>query len=209
MSVGRLTVAAGVLFFVVLAPVAARADGEALAPAQAPAEPAATPVIAPPVAPPAQTHWYGWQTLVVDAASVSLGSLGAAIGLGKPVADVAFALGIGGYVAGVPAVHALHQRTGMGAASFGVRLGAPIVALFAVRAFDAKCHREYIDRADQCLPDLAAGLVVGLAVPMAIDALLFTWEPAPSTAPPTGATALRIAPFVQEHAQGFVLGGTF
>jgi hypothetical protein len=83
--------------------------------------------------PRAGSRWYGWQTLTVDGAALVLGLAGA--GLGS--ADGA-GLALGGYLLGAPTVHLVHDRAGVGLASLGLRIGAPLVGV-GVAAASADC----------------------------------------------------------------------
>src|SRR5512140_417237 len=114
---------AGVVLALPLALIAtsARAD-DATGPEghPVPAAPTSTSATPAPPAPSRATHWYGWQTLLVDAgaiglATVSANSTGAGYG----------ALGL--YAFGGPLVHVLHDRAGIGGLDLGIRVGGPIV----------------------------------------------------------------------------------
>jgi hypothetical protein len=76
--------------------------------------------------PHVEEHWYGWQTLIVDAASVGF-VIAATVADSEPL----FWVGMGGYLFGAPIVHFAHARVGIGFADMGVRTAAALVLLFA------------------------------------------------------------------------------
>jgi hypothetical protein len=75
----------------------------------------------PTPAPPAGA-WYGWQTLMIDGASVGLTALLATQSQGS-AAGVALA---GGYLAGAPIVHLSHHNTAGAGKSLLLRLAVPL-----------------------------------------------------------------------------------
>src|SRR5690606_31567395 len=91
-----------------------------------------------------------------------------------PLATVArTGYGVGGV--GAPAVHLAHRRLGMGATSFYLRTGVPVVtSLFGVLA---ACGRR---KKGGCADDgAAAGGFVGLFGMAALDAAVFAWDERP------------------------------
>ena len=103
------------------------------APPPAPAAPAGPVVVAEPQQVPTygqyqqrrhreRSHWYGWQNLVVDG-----GVLVASAGLGAANGSAGGVLLVTGYLFGGPIVHWSHGQIGRGFASFGIRVGAPLV----------------------------------------------------------------------------------
>jgi hypothetical protein len=120
---------------------------EAAAPSALPAaaepEPAELP---PPSAPlvvtPVVESWYGWETLVVDGASVSLMTMAAASD--NQGAQGPFALGgVVGFSLGAPIVHAAHGRWGIAAADVAMRVGGVFLGgLIGTGIGAATCTRE-------------------------------------------------------------------
>ncbi|WP_394826494.1 hypothetical protein [Pendulispora albinea] len=75
---------------------------------------------APSEQPPTRVRWYGYQTLLVDLASVGMVIAAGATKDGGPAV-----FGVGGYIFGGPVVHAIHGRYATGAISLLLRLGLP------------------------------------------------------------------------------------
>jgi hypothetical protein len=76
-------------------------------------------------------HWYGWQTLLVDAAGpAALLTARAAVGPSFPstVGPAFWVAGASTYALGAPVVHAAHGQWGRAAGSLGLRLGLPLGA---------------------------------------------------------------------------------
>ena len=69
-----------------------------------------------------KSHWYGWQTLIVDG-GVIVGSTVLAGASG----EAAGVLLVTGYFFGGPIVHWSHGQVGRGFADLGIRVGAPLV----------------------------------------------------------------------------------
>ncbi len=82
-----------------------------------------------------ETKWYGWQILLVDAASLVSGAVLA--GAGNDTAGAGVAVIVGGYVLGGPIVHWSNGQVGKGFASLGLRLGAPTAGILTGLAFGA------------------------------------------------------------------------
>ncbi len=157
-------------------------------------------------------HWYGWQTALVDAASLGLGvGMNALSGDGNAGNGVrAFAVGltVTGYALGGPVVHAAHGQWGKAAASLGLRLGAPAAGTLAGLAIgSAACPHD-----DSDVPCYAVGgglgLLAGLATAIIVDSAVLAYEPERE---PAAAQGIRLAPVViAEHDRwGAGIGGTF
>src|SRR5262245_3787576 len=80
-------------------------------PATTRSEPPEPPAAAPPAAAPAE-HWYGWQILLSDLASLTLG-----------VASQQSIVFGAGYIAAPPLIHVLHGQGTRALASAGMRIG--------------------------------------------------------------------------------------
>jgi hypothetical protein len=140
-----------------------------------------------------RTHWYGWQTLLVDAGSVVLTFTGA----GAPVGIVA-------YIVGPPVVHAVHGQGGPAVGSALLRLTLPLA--LAVAGLEVANELTPPNSGGNGLGNaylgLFGGAFVGVAAASAIDASVLAWEPqrpVPTTrgampAPPSIAITPMIAP---------------
>jgi hypothetical protein len=69
--------------------------------------------------------WYGWQTLLVDAAA--FGTALAGYGTNDFNANPTSTIGIVGYIFGPPIVHWFHGHAGKGAIDLGARILGPLV----------------------------------------------------------------------------------
>lgn len=143
-------------------------------------------------------HWYGWQTLLVDAGSVVL----------MPFAGVGFVT----YAVGPPAVHAAHGRAGPALGSFLMRVSLPLaLAGIGVALADAGARSDPDSNSIATGPIFGAltGLIIGVMGSMAIDDAAIAWEPVKSSAPAVGSGAspgVAMAPWVTvtgdaEHRQ--------
>ncbi|MFO7177428.1 MAG: hypothetical protein DIU78_001900 [Pseudomonadota bacterium] len=150
------------------------------------------PVVAPPASgalpwkaepspvpePPPVERWYGWQTLIVDAAAIVTG-VAIAASVRDDIADPPTPLGTVSFAwyglgaVGAPAVHYAHRRLGTGATTFGLRATVPVLtSLFGVVA---SCGRGR--KGGTCADDgAAAGALTGLVGVAALDAAVFGWE---------------------------------
>lgn len=153
----------------------------------------------------AERRWYGWETLTVDAVSISA----------IPVAGV----GIAGYLLGGPIVHASHDRWGIAAASLGLRLGLPLVGGMAGSKLE-NCHVSSSYDEGMCgLAGLILGMGVGMLTAIVIDAAVLSYERAPATSErgPSGASAKRarsttsvaLTPWIERDRKGASLAVTF
>ena len=162
------------------------------APAQAPLvmivveQPPQTVVVAPPtpveqprrMAPKGKEEetWYGYQTLIVDGASLGLVVGGIAIanhpGSSDSGGSVALA-GSVGYILGAPVVHWMHGRIGPGFGSLGLRVGLPLAGLFwgAILGSAVDSHR------GELFNDGAGiGFLAGMGSAILLDAALLAYE---------------------------------
>ncbi|MDF3066076.1 MAG: hypothetical protein K0R38_1677 [Polyangiaceae bacterium] len=123
-----------------------------------------------PAAGPRRT-WYGWQTLIVDGAALSAVLLGVAIdGNGRDGGAIAGA-GLLAYEFGPGIVHFVHRNPGRAFGSFGIRLGMPLVGAVLGATVSSNCDGY------ECEGDGAgAGLLLGMAGAIAIDAAVFAYD---------------------------------
>ncbi len=152
----------------VLVTIPVRASDPAVATATIESAPAAPQTESPP------ERWYGWQTLIVDAAAAGAFVAGA----GNHI-DALSATGMILYGAGPPVVHGLHGRLGPAFEDLALRLVAPVLtALIGVGIEDAMTP-DCSDTGDICLRGLAgglAGLAIGYGAAVAIDAAVLARE---------------------------------
>lgn len=193
---------------------------------QPPSQPAPTSQPAPAPAPapykPA-THtektWYGWQNLIVDAASITVLAIG--VGQGTDGSGLRVAGGLG-YVFGSPIVHWVHGNIGPGFGSLGMRVLLPpiglVVGIIVGAIAGASDRNNSIEDASSSIATGAvAGFFIGVAIPVALDAAVLGWEknevPNTSRIPTMPKTpALTMRPILRPTAGGggFAgLGGTF
>lgn len=154
-----------------------RASAENASPANSALAPAYTETSAP------QRRWYGWQTLSLDAASLSIGVIGVARrGEPGPTGIVLGSLGFTGYAFGAPLVHWLHDQPGKAAASLGLRVGLPLIAVGLVsansggRCPDGLAH-EGDDYCGRMLRTMEIVGALSMLAASAIDASAVSWEP--------------------------------
>ncbi|MBX3227110.1 MAG: hypothetical protein KIT84_35760 [Labilithrix sp.] len=164
----------------------------------------------------AETEWYGWQTIALDASALAL----VAIGAGADNAERAFPFGVAGYgtyLLGAPIVHVVHDHVGRAFGDLGIRLLAPpltAIAGLAIASAAAGGDSGTDERVDAALTGTLVGAVVGVLGASALDAGVLAWEDEPAakaekkTAARTGPT---IAPSVAPTRSGFAAGltGTF
>ncbi len=195
-----------VLAFVAL-PLSARAESAPATPYAAPAYGA--PVWINPVVPPSTEHWYGWQTLTADGASLAIGVTGILLGANHTTdlsRDLLYT-SLVSYAVAAPAVHWGHGRIGTGFGSFGLRVGLPFATTFFALAMGPRCSSDY-DHADlACIPFAVGGFLAGVAGAIAIDSAAFARE----KVTPTLGTAPRfdIAPMITADRKGAVARLTF
>jgi len=161
---------------------------------------------------PPRRHWYGWQTALVDAASLSLGASVAALSDQGHDSDVSGAVGgivVASYVLGGPIVHAAHGQWGTAGASLGLRLGAPVGgALGGLLLGYAVCPR-HDDRDVPCSAVTAGvGGFLGFATALVVDSAVLAYEPEPNVNGPQG---VRLVPIViaERNHWGAGIGGSF
>jgi hypothetical protein len=180
-------------------------SGVAAQPSAQPASPHATtsvPMDAEPVLHPRgaeETRWYGWQLLVSDAASISVGVAGASLSGGDDIIP----LGVMGYLVAPVVIHATHGQGLRALASVGLRGGLPLVAALAAAIGASGCGSQHYD---DCQTSWGiAGLVTGIVTAIAVDAALAR-EPVPGEQ-----GGLHIGPqlFVSERGTSVGLTGSF
>lgn len=117
-----------------------------------------------------EKHWYGWQTLIVDAASIAL-----AFGGGIAEIEPLFWTGIVGVVSGSPIVHFAHGNAGVGFASMGVRAGLLFIVIMVTVILALDALGDDSSNGD----DLVAAEIVALSAAIgasALDAAVFAYD---------------------------------
>jgi hypothetical protein len=131
------------------------------------------------------THWYGWQTLVLDGSAAGLTVAGLTqIGEGR---DQGLAVGLLGtaiplFVLGPPLVHAAHERWGVAAGDFLLRgvVAAVSTGLGILGSIqnDAPCPIAVESHCGQPVPlGTSMGIVAVLGAVAAVDASALAREP--------------------------------
>lgn len=139
--------------------------------------------------------WYGYETLLVDVATVGLG---VAVGRDGATAGVV-ATGIT-YALAAPLVHVAHGNYGTALASFATRVGSPFVGGMTGYALTiGSCAGKSGEDSAYCQTPFAAtaiGAMIGFVVPSVLDAALYArdrpdpkpWNGTPSLAPQASIT---------------------
>jgi hypothetical protein len=124
------------------------------------------------------SRWYGWQTLATDGAAVGLISASlATVDNGRNSPSSALAWGaLGVYALGAPVMHFVHENPGRGLASFGMRVGGPIVLGFTGAVLE-DCGG---GGGDFCgLGGALIGTSLGIIGAVAVDAAVFAYDDQP------------------------------
>lgn len=127
----------------------------------------------------APSRWYGWQTLATDGAAVGLitASLITVDG-GQHSPSSALAWGaLGVYGLGAPVMHFVHENPGRGFASFGLRIGGPIVLGFTGAMLE-NCRG---GGGEFCgLGGALIGTTLGIIGAVTVDAAVFAYDDKPA-----------------------------
>jgi hypothetical protein len=173
--------------------------------------------VAVPIQVETRSHWYGWQTLSADGATLGFLTLGGALvdngnsESGRAVIGSFVVLGAGAYVFGGPIVHAAHQNWGAATASLGLRVGLPLMGILIGSAVDSCGANNDSDLCGAVGPGF--GVLLGIGAAIAIDAAALGYEQVPATNAATTPRPLAAitTPLVIADAHHAVLGvmGTF
>jgi hypothetical protein len=191
----RYVVASLVPFAFLVASSAAHAEP----PANAAPDPSNVAAAEPP---PATTHvWYGWQTLLVDAASFSLMAAGA----GNDNSPLLYA-GVGGYALGGPAVHIANGESGRAALSLGVRIVLPAIgAAIGYASYRQPSKPDWFDFGPGF--DAAIFGVVGGLAACVIDAAAIAHHRVAADPPPPPQSGVSVTPSVAVEPHGGARAG--
>ena len=165
-----------------------------------------------------ESKWYGWETLLVDGAALTLGSVLMAAGDDYDTTGLGAGVLITGYAVGGPIVHWSNGQVGKGFASLGLRLGAPIVVGFGGLAFGALLGAGACNGTSDCVTGGAAvgaalGVIVGGAAAIAIDSAALARKRVLVTDEPQEQGKIRWQPTAgydpKRQAATIGVGGTF
>lgn len=135
---------------------------------QAASQPQVTAPPAAPVAPPTvreEQKWYGWQNLIVDGAT-----LVTTFALAPAAPEAAGGVFWTGYLLGGPIVHWSNGQVGMGFASLGLRVGAPVVLGFTGAAIGGAASDNNGDFVDTgAFAGAVLGVLAGYITAVAVD----------------------------------------
>jgi hypothetical protein len=150
--------------------------------------------------PPQEPTWYGWQTLIVDGAALSLtvAAFSRANSSGNSAATLLELSGIT-YVIGPPIVHWAHGNVGKGFGSLGMRLVAPVLGAGIGCALDQSGGEL------GCLGGLALGGFAGIVLAVVLDNALLAYDPAPERSQ----YSLVVSPWALPGAVGLGSFGTW
>lgn len=120
-------------------------------------------------------HWYGWQTLVADGASLAALVVGASLtgqrSSNDGPGDTLVWTGLLGYELAPGIVHFVHRNPGRGFASFGLRLGLPLAAAFVGASLASGCNTNLCES-----NGAAVGALLGMGGAIAIDTAVFAYD---------------------------------
>jgi len=140
-------------------------------------------------------EWYGKRIVIADALSLTALFGGILLGISQDsdltdgLASGLALAGLGGYLAGGPIVHFSERRIGIGFASLGLRVGAPLVGagvgFFAGAVAWSGCN-EGNDEGDMCVLEGAIigvllGFVGGFLVATVVDNAALARKPVTAT----------------------------
>jgi hypothetical protein len=116
--------------------------------------------------------WYGWQTLIMDGATLSIFVSAATAssaddGLGAKLGG----LGAASYELGPGIIHFVHGNPGRGLASFGIRVGLPLAGAFIGASAASGCDGFRCE-----VGGAVVGALLGAGGAIAIDAAVFAYD---------------------------------
>jgi len=155
-------------------------------------------------------RWYGWQTLTLDA--IALASVPVVYAAGVRDKQSLLAVYVPAAVLfdlGAPTVHWLQRGPGIALASFGLRVGIPLVTLLTAPPFGHCVHGD--DDAQQKCRSRAMGIgaAVGFAIAPMVDAAWLAWKPASREVGVTLRPSLLIAGKEPTASIGVGVAGSF
>lgn len=140
-------------------------------------------------------RWYGWQTLLVDAAAFTL-TVGGAMAESGAVA----ALGLLGYASAGAIVHGVHHHPAKAGLSTALRIGAPLLGARLFVAATEDCAGGGCKSNATATVGVAAFLILGASI---ADATILAHE---TVRVPRNSVKLDVRP--APNASGIVVGAT-
>lgn len=174
---------------------------------RAPAAPTAAESPASPLQKRTHSHWYGWQTLMVDGVSLLVMPVVAA----KAESTSALYLVVGGYALGGPVVHLAHGEIGRAAGSLGLRVAMPFLGALAGVMVQGDCRGDF-----GCISGAIIGGGLGVVAAVVIDSAVLAYErvedePAVAKTPPKR-SGVALSPLAGPRKEGGFdvgVGGVF
>ena len=117
-------------------------------------------------------RWYGWQTLTADGIDLGVLILAGSTGDRGTARDVGTGLvwfGLLSYELTPGFIHFVHHNPGRGFASFGMRFGLPLTGAIIGASAAGNCE-------DCAEAGAGAGILLGMAGAIAIDAAVFAYD---------------------------------
>lgn len=133
----------------------------------------------PPDATASTTKWYGWQTIIADAAALTFMG-GTVMTVKDRTAPMGFfILGTGTYALGAPIVHWSQGEVGRGFASLGMRIALPTLVGLTANQMSRGCEGRngWIDLCRE--GRTAVGILVGSVLAMVFDSAALAWKEVP------------------------------
>ena len=119
-----------------------------------------------------RSRWYGWQTLIADAPSVTAFLAGVSMaGNGNRGGSTLAWAGILGYELAPSIVHFSHGNPGRGFASLGIRFGMPLAGAFIGASLASGCNRSLCEASG-----IGVGALLGMGGAIAIDAAVLAYD---------------------------------
>lgn len=134
---------------------------------------------------PSERSWYGWQTLTADGISLAVLLASGLSGGSDRVEGLLGSSALLGYGFAPGVIHFAHRNPGRGLASFGVRLGMPLVGAFVGATLASGCDGFLCEASGA-----GVGALLGIGGAIAIDAAVFAYE----DARPTTSSIPRLRP---------------
>ena len=124
--------------------------------------------------PSKRPQWYGWQTLIADAPSLTAFIAGVSmVSDGNDGGATLVWAGVLGYELTPSIIHFAHGNPGRGFASIGIRFGLPLAGSFIGASVASDCNRNLCE-----LGGAGVGALLGMGGAIAIDAAALAYDDA-------------------------------